>query len=291
MLILAAFLFVLVAGMLLAWPLFHVNLLKDMKLMSDINNPGIIGFLKFLQTFQSIGLFILPPLLAGFFFEKNPVRYLGMKTLPGSQVFILTFIFLFVSLPLINWMISVNEMMKLPEFLGGVEQWMKDAEEQAAGLTEAFLKADSFTVFLINLFMIAVIPAIGEELLFRGVLQRILGEWFRNIHLAIFVSAFIFGAIHMQFYGFIPRMMLGVLFGYLFYWSGSIWLPVFGHFVNNASAVVASYLAQTGIISTKYEELGATDNIFLILISTLFSGVILYLIYLRSVKDQKNTIG
>lgn len=285
MLMLSGFLVVFLGGVLLAWPLFHINLLANVNLYSEAGNAQLIPVLKFLQILQSVGLFILPPLMAGFFFEKNPFRYLRLDNSSHWKTFLLTFLVMFFSIPLINWMISFNEMMQLPSWLQGMERWMKAAEDQAAGLTESFLKADTFCIFLINFLMIAIIPAIGEEFLFRGVLQRIFSEWFRNIHVAIFLSAFLFAAIHMQFYGIIPRMMLGILFGYLFYWSGSLWVPIFAHFINNAAAVIASYLAQRGVISMDYENFGATDNFFLLSGSIIFTGGILYLISRRYISQ------
>jgi len=135
--------------------------------------------------------------------------------------------------------------------------------------------------------MIAIIPAIGEELFFRGVMQRIFSDWFKNMHVAIFFTAFLFAAIHMQFYGMLPRMMLGVLFGYLYYWTGSLWVPVFAHFLNNGAAVIVSYLSSRGFISSGYEDFGATNNFFLIAGSIVFTSFLLFMVYQ---KGKINTI-
>ena len=194
---------------------------------------------------------------------------------------------MFAALPLINEMVSVNEMMKLPEFLKGMEDWMKSAEEEAAKLTEVFMKMPTLSAFLFNLLMIALLPAIGEELLFRGRLQRLLKEWLKNIHVAIFISAFLFSALHMQFYGFLPRMFLGVLFGYLFYWSGSLWVPVCAHFINNGAAVIVAYLGQRGILGGDYENFGTTDSAILILLSIFVTGCCLCLIYRLKPGDRR----
>jgi membrane protease YdiL (CAAX protease family) len=115
--------------------------------------------------------------------------------------------------------------------------------------------------------------------LFRGLLQRLLKEWLGNIHFAIFMAAFLFSAMHMQFYGFFPRMLLGIMFGYLFYWSGSLWVPICAHFINNGSAVIFSYLGQRGLLSGNYEDFGATENVFLILMSGLIIPVLFFFIY------------
>jgi membrane protease YdiL (CAAX protease family) len=156
---------------------------------------------------------------------------------------------------------------------------MRITEEEAAKLTETFLKMPTIGSFLFNIFMIALLPAIGEEFMFRGLLQRLLKEWLGNIHLAIFISAFLFSALHMQFYGFFPRMLLGIMFGYLFYWSGSLWVPICAHFINNGSAVIFSYLGQCGFLSGNYEDFGATENVFLILVSGLIILVLFFFVY------------
>ena len=281
MLLLTGLIVALGIGILLANPIYHINLLTDMKLLSDFSNPATVSLMKFLQIVQSIGLFIVPALLAGYFFERRPLGYAGLNKIPGAMIFLLVLLLMFVTLPFINWLVSINEMMKLPSFLQGIEQWMKDSEDQATQLTVAFLDVRTTGGFLVNMFAIAILPAVGEELLFRGVLQRLFGEWFRNIHVAIFFTAFIFGVIHMQFYGLLPRMMLGVIFGYLYYWSGSLWAPIFAHFLNNGAVVMASFLSNLKIISSDYESFGNTSNLFLFFGSVLFSGLIIWLICKR----------
>lgn len=279
LLTISCFLVTFILGVLLAIPLFKVNLFNSFAAISDYSNPSAIALLKYLQIIQSFGLFIIPAILAGFFFERNSPGYLRIDKPSKPVIYLLALVIMFAALPLINWMVVLNEGMRLPEFLGGVEKWMISTEGEAAKLTEVFMNVNSLGGFTINMIMIAILPAIGEEFLFRGLLQRLFDEWLKNIHVAIFISAFLFGAMHMQFYGILPRMMLGVLFGYLFYWTGSLWIPVFAHFINNASAVFISYLANLGIIEAGYEDFGATDNLFLIAGSALFTGVLLFMVY------------
>ena len=279
LLVIVCFVILSMIGILMAIPLFDVNLLKDISVYTDYHNPESVPVLKYLQIIQSISLFILPAILAGFLFGGSWGNYLRLNKISTLGIFLATTLIMFVSLPLISWASSLNEMIKLPDFLKGIEDWMKETEETAAGLTESFLKVHSAGGLLINLLMIAIIPSIGEELFFRGLLQRLLGDLFRNIHLAIFITAFLFAAIHLQFYGFLPRMMLGILFGYLFYWTGSIWVPIFAHLLNNGSAVIISFLANRGTLSSGYEDFGATEDFFLIAGSILFTAGLLYLIY------------
>ncbi|MFY0594070.1 CPBP family intramembrane glutamic endopeptidase [Roseivirga sp.] len=151
-----------------------------------------------------------------------------------------TFCFLFLNAYFIEWNANIH----FPEFMSGFEDWARDLEDQLAETTEKFTTFNNFTQFLFGFVVIAVLPGIGEEFLFRGVLQNSLHRWTKNAHVAIWVSAFIFGAIHLQFYGLVPRMMLGAVFGYLYLWSGNIWYPIISHIANNGFAVIAVYYAQ-----------------------------------------------
>lgn len=140
-----------------------------------------------------------------------------------------------------SFFIEFNQNIQFPEFLSGFEDWARSLEDQLAEATERFTTFNNFGEFLIGFIAIALIPGIGEELLFRGVFQNSLQRLSKNKHVAIWVSAFIFGAIHMQFYGLIPRMLLGAVFGYLYVWSGNIWYPIIAHATNNGLAVIMAY--------------------------------------------------
>jgi uncharacterized protein len=266
-------------GLLLAGPLFGVGLKDIISSMSDFTDARTVRLLQYFQVIQSFGLFIAPALLAGYLFERSSVRYLRLNQPSRLPVYLFTLFLMFACLPFINWMVAMNEAIQLPGFLKGIEDWMKSTEEEAAKLTEAFMNMPTFGRFLFNMGMIALLPAIGEEFVFRGLLQRLLKDWLGNIHAAIFIAAFLFSAMHMQFYGFFPRMLLGIMFGYLFYWTGSLWVPVWAHFINNGAAVIAAYLSQLGILNGDYENFGSTENVFIILLSGLAIPVLIFIIY------------
>ena len=277
----SCFLIVFAASLLLAIPIFHTDLAGILTMLSRLDDPKSLPLLKYFQVTQSFGLFIIPAVLAGYLFEGSSWSYLKAKTTGGGSIYLIVFLMMFISLPFINWMVDINEMMKLPAFMKGVEDWMKSAEEQAGRVTETFLAGKSFGNFLFNIFMIGILPAVGEEFIFRGLLQRLFKDLLKNIHVAIFLTGFLFGVMHMQFYGLLPRMILGMILGYLFYWSGSIWVPVFAHFINNSGAIVVSYLANLGLISQKYQNFGSTHNILLIMLSLLMTIACLLMVYRR----------
>ena len=112
---------------------------------------------------------------------------------------------------------------------------------------------DSFGEFVIGFVVVAILAGICEEFLFRGIIQTEFMRGTKNIHVAIWISAFLFSAIHTQFFGFVPRMLLGVLFGYLYHWSGNLIVPMFAHFVNNGFSVVMMYLHQIGVVDVEID--------------------------------------
>jgi len=275
------------AGILLAMPLFGISLMDTVDLLNNLEDPKVVPLLMFLQVVQSVGIFLMPPLLAGLLFEGNTFRYLRLDRPAGVHFYLYTLLILVVSTPLLQALITLNEQMDLPAFMQEVESWMKNSEEQATRLTEAFLQGTSWNALLVNLLVVAVLPGIGEELMFRGLLQRLLAEWFRNIHVAIWVAALLFGAMHLQFYGLLPRLLLGALLGYLFYWSGSLWIPVFAHFLNNAFTVVMSWMANRNLIGPEWEELGSTGNFYVLLGSTILMAGLIFLFYRKRVLPAK----
>jgi uncharacterized protein len=207
-----------------------------------------IGFMRYLMAVQDVTLFIIPSILILILLKAE-----SDKTLPGFRTFrineaILVVILAFCIFPVTGFTGGLNSSMHFPDWLSGVEKWMISKENKADNITELLIEAKSPQIMLLNILIIAVLPAIGEELVFRGVFQKIFTVYFRSGHLAIWITAFIFSFVHLQFFGFIPRMILGVVFGYLFYWSGSIWLPVLAHFINNAFPVIVTYFQGTGVI-------------------------------------------
>lgn len=242
--------------------------------LTDLQNQDTVNSLKFLQAFSAMGIFIFP----SFMFCYLTGVSLHFKTVSRQQVLLSATIML-LSWPLINVLSVWNEGIHLPAFLSDLETWMRSAEAQAMRITEAFLAVDSLGGLLANLLIIALIPALGEELIFRGLIQNGLFKWFRKIHLSIWVTAFLFSAIHLQFLGFFPRFLIGAMFGYLMLWSGSIWLPIVAHFVNNAAAVLLSYFVLDGRIDHSIETIGANEGQgSMLLISICAVALLLYVL-------------
>ncbi|MDP2424341.1 MAG: CPBP family intramembrane glutamic endopeptidase [Bacteroidales bacterium] len=260
LLALASLLLFMLLASLSATLIWGKNLTDLIFSVSNLDQPEAIGPLKYFQVINQIGLFILPPLLFAYLADTKPCSYLKMNIGAGILTLVLCVLILFSSFPFVQWMLEVNQMMKFPSWLHSLEVWMRESEANAEKLTQAFLETKTTGGIIINIIMIAVLPALGEELVFRGVLQRVFNEWFKNHHLAVITTAIIFSSLHLQFYGFLPRTALGIVFGYLFVVTGSIWVPVLVHFINNAMAVVVAVFFRTGIAETDYLEFGRVSG-------------------------------
>lgn len=212
--------------------------------------------LRLTQLIAALGMFLFPAFGAAYLFSNNTRSYLSMREVPEVKVLLLTFLSIFLISPFISVTTIINQQMVFPSFMEPVESWMKAQETEIAQLTKSLLEEKGIPALLYNLFVIAVIAGITEEILFRGVIQRILEKWFNNHHTVIWVAAFIFSAIHIQFYGIIPRMLLGAYFGYLLYWSKNIYIPIFAHFTYNTFGVIT--MSNPAFSENKYFSENAT---------------------------------
>lgn len=229
--------------------------------------------LKIAQGLSSLLIFVAPPLILYGFTRHEPMRAIGFRKSVSAWMLLIGVAVMFASLPVTNQLTTWNEKMSLGAFKA-LEDLLKQMEDTAGDLTERMLQVDTVWGLLFNLLVIALIPALGEELTFRGMLQQALVKGCKNAHVGIFLSAAIFSFIHFQFYGFLPRLFLGLLLGYMFYYSGSLWTSILMHFVNNGAAVVVAYFEQRNQISTSVEDFGATDSP-IILVASLMATVLL----------------
>lgn len=278
----------MILSIALGWLFYGVNPAQLESAMKDLSNPDMVSLLKFFQIFQAIGVFIIPPFIIAWFLDPNPGSFLRMNKNPDFRSILLVAAIVFASNPLINWLTEINSKLSLPEWLNGLEMWMLNAEEQARQITTAFLSSTEINILVLNLIMVAVLPSIGEELLFRGIVQQLFKKITSNAHVAIWISAVIFSAIHMQFFGFLPRLLLGAMFGYMLEWSGTLWLPVVAHFVNNATAVIAYYLMNKELIGDGIEKTGTSSDgsSFMVIISLIFLFLLFRALYIRRIKQN-----
>ena len=219
--------------------------------------------LRFMQGVQTIVLFGVTALVGVWLTEReNPFNQMSLNRRLSFKQVLISFFFAVAALPLIAMLAEWNKGMEFPSFLASVEEMMRQMEESAKVLTERFLNTSSVGMLFINLFVMAFLPAMCEEMLFRGWWQRILVARV-NYHVAIWVVAFVFSAIHFQFYGFVPRMLIGAALGYLYCYTGSLWAPIIAHFTNNAMAVITAFLSYNGYTSIDFDLIGTGDTWYL----------------------------
>ena len=229
----------MLAGIILLFILskiiYAVAALGGITLQQAMRNPDILCINQF---FAAVCMFLLPALGVAFVCSTNFKSYLSLRKCPSLKILFFVLLSMILLSPALNLLTLLNQSVVFPDFMEPVENWMKAREDSARELTDLLIDRQGFWSLITNLLVIAVMAGITEEFFFRGTLERIIGGWTQKPHLIIWIAAAIFSAIHMQFYGFLPRMVLGAYFGYLLLWSGNIWVPVFAHFLNNALVII-----------------------------------------------------
>jgi hypothetical protein len=232
----------------------------------DYENEQVVQINRVLLLFQHLGLFVVPAIIFAMLSSTKWRKFLGFRfILP--QFLIGSAVLMIVALPFINALAWLNEGVEFPSALKGLEDLFVGMEEQAMELTNAIARTDSVFILLMNLLVVAVLPAFGEEMIFRGIILPVLRKWTKNVHVAVWLTAFLFSAMHFQFFGFLPRLVLGAILGYLFVWSKTLWAPIIAHLANNALALVLMFLIARGVIPEEAEsfEAGAGDWVWTLL--------------------------
>ena len=265
-----------ILGIVVTLPFFDFNFNR---VLSVLSNPTAYPDAKvpiyLIQGISHVVSFVIVPWLYLRYVERKRIgvffKELSLETVPVAMVFAMVIAFMGVNAVIIEWNIG----WQLPEFMAGFESVVRKFEEAAKTQTEFLTTFDSNGQFLLALLVIAVIPGISEELLFRGFIQNLLNRITGSMHIAIWIGGFIFSLFHMQFYGLVPRMLLGVLFGYLYYWSGSLSLAMLAHFVNNAFTVIMMYMYQKGMISMDIQTEESASTLYA-LVSLVIFGAFVY---------------
>lgn len=223
----------------------------DADWQSHINENTSLGLrnaARIIALLNNVTMFLLPALLCALVVAKKDWhKLLKVNVFSNTSNIIYSILIMVVSIPLIQYTYNLNQQLPLPS-------WMKETEASTEIFIKGLLKTEYAYEFWLNMLLFAVIPAFGEEFFFRGVLQQQFKKMFKDPHLAIWATAFIFSSIHFQFAGFVPRFLLGGVLGYVFYFTGSLWMPILGHFTNNALMVIAAHLYQNGQLSINLDQ-------------------------------------
>ncbi|MDE6697504.1 MAG: CPBP family intramembrane metalloprotease [Muribaculaceae bacterium] len=235
---------------------------------------------------QNILAFIIPAILTWkFCFKTSPLHAIEADKAPSLRMIGIAILIYVVGIPVLNQIVYWNQEINLPEYLSGFEQWCRQMEEQAEELTKGLINTTDLLPTIINLLLIGILTGIGEEFFFRGALQRMLIWCKVNPHVAIWTAATVFSALHFQFFGFVPRLLLGAFFGYLYWWSASIWVNAFAHALNNSLVIVSTWCINKGLISEEFDMMGVSEGSvpLLAIISAIAVGFIISFFISRGV--------
>jgi membrane protease YdiL (CAAX protease family) len=280
----------LIAGSLLAtgavYLFYGYGTLKNFMAM-NLALPKTVSAMWLFQILGTTLPILFVPIIFGKFVMRDTEAYTRTSFKFPLVLLMIVFSVMMMSAPIMEVLIALNQKMVLPEFLKGVERWMRESEEAAQKATQALLRMDNWVDMVKAVLLVGLVTAIAEELMFRGCLQTIFTKWTQNTHVAIWITAALFSAFHMEFFGFLPRLMLGVFFGYFTAWSGSVWPAIWAHFLNNGTAVVMTYLFQHKQININPDE-AHSFNYSLYILSILIT-VALFWSY-RNAALQKNDL-
>lgn len=243
-----------------------------------IASKGTTPSLRVATIMQDIMLFIAPAIVTACFITRMPARFLLLDRRPSAVLALLGVAALFASVPAMNALVAWNEGLSLPESLRPLEEAMKQSEEAARAMVDMLIgDRHSIGSLVMALLIVGVMAGFSEEIYFRGTLQRLLSTGSVNPHVAVWVTAFIFSAVHMQFYGFFPRLLLGAFFGYMAWWAGSVWIPMIVHTVNNMT-VVAGEFASPGF-GVGFDTVGTeptSGSVVLVAASVVLTALLLW---------------
>ncbi|MBN1116069.1 MAG: CPBP family intramembrane metalloprotease [Bacteroidales bacterium] len=233
--------------------------------------------IKYYQAFQTFGFFILPGIFLHWILSASDNEYFNIRFKINGVGLVLTIIAFAGAIPLINWIVNLNQSISFPTFMSGIEDSLRTNEESLTSFSKRLLDMQGIPSLIATVFIIGALPAIGEEFIFRGVFQTLFKEILRNMHLSIIISAILFSAFHGEFFGFIPRFFLGLLLGYLMHWSKTIWMPVIGHFIFNSATIIICYLFQREKIGSLGQSLSIDGQFNLIVLVSL--GVVIVMMF------------
>lgn len=270
--------------------LFHMSVLKiDFDLLE--HNATSLTIYKSLQMLQSFLFFAGSSVVIASLMYGNPVKYLAVNEKTLLLVVLMCILLVVACIPFNNFINELNHAIQLPGSFESTEHTLQRSEKSIDRIYELFMNTPTIGGLIFNIFLMALIPAIGEELLFRGVLQQQIIDVSKNKHTGIIICSFIFAAIHFQFYTFLPRFILGMMFGYIFLWSRNIWYPVTLHFINNLMTLLYAWLQQNRGWGKDLDTIGTIgDRIWMLFISVAVMGVLIWFIHKMTMKIRSEKI-
>lgn len=259
-----------------------ILLIYGTPMMLEASDP--VTAIRISQTFVTIGTFLIPSLLFAYCQNRQWFDYNAANRRPPQSMINMVLILSMTLLPVVGMLSSFNQNIMPQE--GTIAEFMRNLEEAANDILKLVTRQRSSWDLISNIMVFAVLAGICEEFLFQGALQPLMMKWTKNPHVGILLTAFIFSVLHFQFYGFIPRFMLGVYLGYLFYWSRSLWLPILAHILHNALSILIDFTLQgRGIDTDNMQFTDVHGSIPVTIACTLASAMAIVYIW-RTYKDE-----
>ncbi|MEX2370677.1 MAG: CPBP family intramembrane glutamic endopeptidase [Bacteroidales bacterium] len=265
-------------GMLFTVLFFDVSVFDLLELQGDEENK-VINAIKFLQIFGALGTFVFSSFLISFFYTGSWFGYFHFGREINPRAAVLLVLIMVAALPFVNFLTDINQRFEIP--FETAADYLRQLEDKTENMMMTLIRADNIGALLVNIFMIAIIPAVGEELVFRGLIQRHLTEMFKNGHLAVIVASVIFSLVHFQIFSFLPRFFLGLILGYAFYYGKTIWYPMIAHLVNNTLGVVFYYYYTKGQGGETLEEIGTSELMPAMALLSLFIVALLMYLWVK----------
>lgn len=249
------------------------------------SNPA--AAMRIASVIQDVVAFIIPSVATAVLVSRRPAELLRLTGGLNLTWIALVGAVLFFSIPFAESVIYWNENLKLPASLSEFESSLREMENRAAQTSALLMSNPSVPALIVNILIIGVGAGVAEEILFRGCFQRLLVTGGINHHVAIWCVAFIFSAIHFQFFGFVPRMLLGAYFGYLMYWSKSVWIPAIAHTLNNTMVVITAWGQVRLHPDQPLDTSASLSPTWLIVVSVVLTAATIGLMYIHARKLPK----
>jgi CAAX protease family protein len=270
--------------------LFGLMLLENSSAEQIPDTVKEVNFIKIMQVVLTTLIFILPATLFCCFMRDERTAFLNMNKTPNLYFILTAAACILFALPAVSGLESWNVAIHLPSSMSNIETWMRGKESEAEKITDMFFQDKSIGGLVINILVMAFMAALSEEIFFRGLLQQIFIKNKINPHVAIVIAAILFSAFHLQFFGFIPRMFLGMVLGYLYYITQNLWVSITAHFCNNAFAVIATHFYTPEITGTEGGAIPAEQSIGVAFVLLSLAMVIGQLVLLQRYANKIKTL-
>lgn len=231
------------------------------------------------SVIQGLLAFVFPTLLTWILTSSEPAVSIGLREQVSGRLWLWIISLYIIAYPALCQTVFWNEHMSLPDSMAGLEATWRKWEEAGAKTTNEILSVSSIGAMIVNVLIVGLFTGFAEEMFFRAGFQKLMIQSGMHPGIAIWIAALIFSAVHMQFFGFVPRLLLGAMFGYVYYRTGSIWASALLHGINNSIVVVSTWLAALGIISENVDDIFINASGFPWIFVASSAITIIFLIY------------